>query len=97
MTLMFIPSSEHILKKDGTLGGSKSYDFGIPKFGKSMDRPGFIGRRVDCIGRDIEAGEGENIAAILRRYLEQGKTITAKLLAKKAVVLFINCGEIIWP
>lgn len=75
----------------------KSYDFGNSKFGKSVDRPDFVGRRVDCIGRDIEAGE-EDITAILSRYLQQGKTKTAKLLAKQAVVLLEpNCGEIVWP
>jgi hypothetical protein len=32
----------------------KSYDFGDAKFGQSADRPNFVGRRVDCLGRAID-------------------------------------------
>ncbi|MCZ7546276.1 MAG: hypothetical protein M5R40_23340 [Anaerolineae bacterium] len=76
----------------------KSYDFGNPKFGHSVDRPDFSGRRVDCLGRAIDAGEGEDVVSALRRYLQAGKTKTARLLAAKAVVLLEpHCGTIVWP
>ncbi|HRJ59525.1 MAG TPA: hypothetical protein PLV64_24810 [Anaerolineales bacterium] len=76
----------------------KSYDFGDKKFGKSVDKPDFIGRRVDCLSRSIEVKKEEDIQTALRRYLTEGKTETAKLLAAKAVVLLEPaCGEIIWP
>ncbi len=76
----------------------KSYDFGDPKFGQSVDRPGYIGRRVDCLGRDINARKQEDAAIALQRYLHEGWTETARLLAAKAVVLLEpECGRIIWP
>lgn len=75
----------------------KRYDFGNPKFGKSIDKPDFIGRRVDCLFRAIEKKTNENVVAALQRYLEEGKTETAKLLSAKAVVLLEpDCGKIIW-
>lgn len=76
----------------------KSYDFGIPQFGRSKDRPNFVGRRVDCLGRDIDANNGEEVTTALRRYLQKGKTKTDGLLATKAVVLLEpNCGTVVWP
>lgn len=74
------------------------YDFGDSKFGKSADRPGFIGRGVDCLGRDIEVLPTDNAESALKRYLKEGKSTTAKLLAKKAVVLLEpDLGKVIWP
>jgi hypothetical protein len=76
----------------------KSYDFGDEKFGKSVDKPNFVGRRVDCLSRSIEVRKAENVQTALQRYLIEGRTETAKLLSVKAVVLLEpNCGEIIWP
>jgi hypothetical protein len=75
----------------------KSYDFGDYKFGKSVDKPNFVGRRVDCLSRSIEVKKDEDIQTALRRYLIEGRTETARLLSTKAVVLLEpNCGEIIW-
>jgi hypothetical protein len=76
----------------------KSFDLGNPKFGQSLDKPEYIGRRVDCLMRSIEINENENIVDAIRRYVIEGKTITSKLLANKAVVLIEpNCGKKIWP
>ncbi|GIK74792.1 MAG: hypothetical protein BroJett021_37800 [Chloroflexota bacterium] len=76
----------------------KSYDFGDTKFGQSQDKPGFIGRRVDCLVRSIDAAKGEDVEASIQRYLRDGKTETARLLAAKAVILLEpNCGKVIWP
>lgn len=73
------------------------YDFGHPKFGRSADKPDFIGRRVDCLGRSIEAAAGEDPAAAVRRYLREGRTQTARLLAAQAVVLLEpGLGTVIW-
>lgn len=77
-----------------------SRDFGDDKFGQSSDRPEFIGRRVDLLGRSIPAGRANNIIANLQAYLAQGRTQTARLLAAKAVVILEPsrlCGEIAWP
>lgn len=76
----------------------KCYDFGDAKFGQSIDRPEFVGRRVDCLGRDILAEESEDAVVALLRYLQQGKTRTARLLVTKAVVLLQpKCGSVVWP
>jgi hypothetical protein len=76
----------------------KSYDFGDAKFGQSVDRPDFVGRRVDCLGRAIDVQEGEDVITALRRYLQSGKTETARLLATKAIVLLAPaCGTVVWP
>jgi hypothetical protein len=76
----------------------KSYDLGDEKFGQSRDRPDFIGRRVDCLARSIDALEGADGGLSIQRYLAGGKTETARFLAGKAVVLLEpNMGKVIWP
>src|SRR5262249_20445218 len=62
------------------------------------DQPGFVGRRVDCLGRGIDVKDNENVLTTLRRYLLEGKTKTAKLLRGKAVILLDpKCGKVVWP
>lgn len=76
----------------------KSYDFGDPKFGQSLDKPNLIGRRVDCLSRSMNVDTREDATAALRRYLEEGRTETARLLAAKALVLLKpDLGRVIWP
>ena len=85
-------------KKDLYPKRLKFYDFGDAKFGQSQDKPNFIGRRVDCMVRSIDAHENEAADKSIQRYLLKGKTKTARLLAAKAVVLLEpNCGKVIWP
>lgn len=74
-----------------------SYDFGDPKFGRSLDRPSFIGRRVDCLGRAIKVNKGDDIKTALKKYLENSTSKTAKELKKALVLLNPNCEGIIWP
>jgi hypothetical protein len=75
----------------------KSYDFGNAKFGQSQDKPEFIGRRVDCLVRSIDAAKAEDVEILIQRYLTGSKTETARLLAAKAVILLEpNCGKVIW-
>lgn len=52
----------------------KSYDFGSMKFGKSIDKAKFIGRRVDCLSRGIDVIADEGVVTTMRRYLEECKT-----------------------
>lgn len=74
-----------------------AYDYGNPKFGQSNDRPDFIGRRVDCLGRDIRVLKSDDAESAIRRYLEHSKTKSAHLLAQKAVVLLEpDLGKIVW-
>lgn len=75
-------------------------DFGVPKFGRSPDWGQFRGRRVDLLGRSIKVRAGEDRTSALRRYLTEGRTESAKQLAKKAVILLEPAerrGEIVWP
>lgn len=62
-------------------------DFGDPKFGTTPGWPHFTGRRVDIIGRSIPGAKPQDPVGSLRKYLEAGKTESARLLAQKAVVL----------
>jgi hypothetical protein len=76
----------------------KYYDFGDTKFGQSQDKPNFIGRRVDCMVRSIDALDDEPAENSIQRYLINSKTETARFLAAKAMVLLEpNCGKVIWP
>jgi hypothetical protein len=78
----------------------KAHVFGDPRFGRPPDKPGFVGRRVDLLGRSLEPG-GETIPdAILSGYLSEGATPTARALSKKAVVLLEpadRLGAVVWP
>lgn len=74
-------------------------DFGSPKFGCSPDRPEYVGRRVDLLGRAIARGRGEDPAEAIGRWLSNGRTKSARFLAQKAVVLLApreRLGEIVW-
>jgi hypothetical protein len=78
----------------------RAVDFGDPKFGLSPDKPDFAGRHVDLLGRSLEEAEGADPAVILRKYLSEGRTETARRLAEKAVVLLEpvdRLGTVIWP
>lgn len=75
-------------------------DFGDPKFGQSPDRPEFVGRKVDLLGRSIPAEVCGDPVATLRAYLSEHRTSTALYLAQKATVLLeptSYLGKVIWP
>jgi hypothetical protein len=75
----------------------KNFDFGDAKFGTSKNRPDFMRRRVDCLGRGISMNDGESATNALRRWLTEQPTDTAEFLAQKAVVLLEpNCGTVTW-
>jgi hypothetical protein len=76
-----------------------SYDFGDAKFGKTHNYEHFNGRKVDCLGRSIPAGDRENPCAALREYLGNAHTTSAAMLAKKAVILIeprARLGTVVW-
>jgi hypothetical protein len=62
-------------------------DFGRSRFGRHPDDNGYEGRRVDLIGRSIALGRGEDAIVAIRRYLKQGYTRGARLLAQRPVVV----------
>lgn len=75
-------------------------DFGDPKFGVTPGSAHFTGRRVDVIGRSIPGAKPSDPVGSLRRYLEAGKTKSARLLAQKAVILIepvALLGTVVWP
>lgn len=76
------------------------HDFGYPKFGISPDRPDFVGRRVDCIGRSIPCKEGQDPIKVVQNYLLSSSNKSPRLLAKKAVIIIEPeelLGIIAWP
>jgi hypothetical protein len=74
-----------------------SRDFGQPRFGKSPDKPNFIGRKVDLLFKSIACTSDRSPARSLRQYLTEGRRHTARCLAKKAVVLLEpKVGVVIW-
>ena len=78
----------------------KARDFGDPKFGRSPDKPDFVGRHVDLLGRSLEVEGEADPAVALRKYLSEGRTKTARRLSEKAVVLLEpadQLGTVVWP
>jgi hypothetical protein len=76
------------------------WDFGDPKFGRSVGWEMYVGRRVDLLGRELDVAAGEDVVSAIRRYLRAGRTDTARALAKRAVVLLDppdRRGEVVWP
>jgi hypothetical protein len=79
---------------------NKHVDFGDAKFGQSPNKPDFVGRRVDLMGRDLAVAAGESPVESIRRWLRDRRTDSAKLLAQKAVVLLEPDdlrGTVVWP
>ena len=75
-------------------------DFGLSTFGKSSDRPEFIGRKVDLLFKSIECSPDADPITALQQYLAEGRTKTARCLAQKAVVLIEpahSLGLKVWP
>jgi len=75
-------------------------DLGIPKFGKTEGYDNFIGRKVDLIGRSIQSVEADDPVDILRQYLRNGHTESARRLAEKAVILLEPAHlfeTVVWP
>jgi hypothetical protein len=75
-------------------------DFGDPKFGISIDKPNFIGRRVDLIGRSIPYKQGQSPIEAIRDYLLSSHNKSPRFLAKKAVILLEPeklIGTVVWP
>jgi hypothetical protein len=78
----------------------KAEDFGDAKFGRSPDRPDFLGRRVDLLGRGIPTLPDQSPLESIRHWLTEGRTATARLLSEKAVVILdpvSHRGTVLWP
>ncbi len=78
----------------------RSRDFQNPKFGKTTGRPNFTGRRVDLMGRSLQAKRRSDPVLTLHNYLRCGASRTARFLATKAVVILEPVrlrGTVVWP
>jgi hypothetical protein len=75
-------------------------DFGASRFGANPDAGrGFKGRRVDIIGRSVPMPATENSIESVQRYLRDGLTESARLLAERPVIVAWpenDLGRIIW-
>jgi hypothetical protein len=76
-------------------------DFGPSKFGRyPADPRSFTGRRVDLLGRSLDARPDAEPATALRDYLSAAHTASAKALAAKAAILIDPhqlVGRVVWP
>lgn len=75
-------------------------DYGFSKFGKCPDDTGYVGRRVDLIGRSIRFALGTDPVQCIQTYLSERRTKTAWELSQKAVILIEPrsfMGKIVWP
>ena len=75
-------------------------DFGKSKLGRLVkDIKNYEGRRVDLIGRSINASLKADPVKALQAYLSNVKTPTARALAKKAVIMLEPkklLGKVVW-
>lgn len=76
------------------------HDFGPSHFGRYPDDQGFVGRRVDVMGRSIARDPSETPIVAICNYLRQKPTATAWYLAQKAMVVIDPPdlrGTVLWP
>lgn len=77
------------------------YDFGPSKFGRWGKEPReFEGRHVDVMVRALPVKANAYPVEVIRHYLGNGRTETARELADKAVVMLEPehlLGEVVWP
>jgi hypothetical protein len=73
-------------------------DFGTSKFGRHPKDAGYAGRRVDVLGRSLKRLCGETGVAAATRYFREGRTRSARLLARRPVIDLSadRCGQAIW-
>ncbi len=75
-------------------------DFGPSKFGRHSGDDGLAGRRVDFIVRGIDCRPGADPVEVLRGYLTERRSKSARCLSKKAVVMIEPRslrGQVAWP
>lgn len=75
-------------------------DFGPSRLGITPSSPELEGRRVDLFGRTLAEPPGADPVESLRRYLTDGATESARMLARKAAVILEPSelpGHVAWP
>jgi len=74
--------------------------FGDHDTRSSPDHPEFVGRRVHLLGRSLRADVNADPVKVLRQYLSERRTNSARHLAEKAVILIEpedRLGIRVWP
>jgi len=70
------------------------------RFGRCLDHPAFAGKSVAVISRSIPAGLLDDAGGTLRRYLQAGRSASARLLRDRRLVLLDPAedrGVVVWP
>jgi hypothetical protein len=77
---------------------NKPADYGRSPFGRTPGAPGWVrGRRVDLLARSLDVPARTDPAQALRTWLLAGREKSARMLARKAVVLIEpHPGLIVW-
>ena len=74
-------------------------DFGPSRFGSNPDEPGYSGRRVDVLGRDIPVLTGNSAEETVVAYLREGRTASAHEWAKRPLIALTPgdmLGRVTW-
>jgi hypothetical protein len=73
-------------------------DFGPSRFGRDpQESERFTGRRVDVMGRSLARRDDETPALMVQRWLQEGRTESARRIAARPVVtIWPIRGEVIW-
>lgn len=79
----------------------RQIDFGRSQFGRHPDdaKNGYAGRRIDVMGRSILCEEGKKHEECVQKWLRDGPTCSAKLIAQRPVIAIYpesKCGTVIW-
>jgi hypothetical protein len=75
-------------------------DYGPSKFGRFPDDPpSSVGRRVDLLGRSLDAPLGPDPITVLRDYLSAARTPSARALVEGVRLVYPGqlAGTVVWP
>jgi hypothetical protein len=77
----------------------KTADFGASKFGRTITAPRWMaGRRIDLFARSLDVSVSTDPREAIRRWLNEGRTRSARTLAEKAVIeIDPTPGRVLWP
>jgi hypothetical protein len=77
----------------------KAADFGVSRFGRTPNSPRWIqGRRIDLLARSLDVEPSLDPVEVIRRWLDKGRTSSARKLASKAVIMIEPVpGTVAWP
>lgn len=74
-------------------------DLGPSRLGRHPDDDGFVGRRVDIIGRSIKCSAQQPTTECVQEWLRSGRTTSARLIAQRPVIVIYPAelrGKVLW-